>query len=115
MSRCPDCGGKARVLETRESKIGTRRRRQCGTCGQRFTTYELAIVALVARRVRQSQEASGRDETPDPTEIASEVVYQLEDRFEQLQEIPGEVVEALLAEAEAIRAEPPALPPGDDD
>jgi transcriptional repressor NrdR len=41
--KCPFCGHmEDRVLDSRESKEGdvTRRRRQCGQCERRFTTYE---------------------------------------------------------------------------
>jgi transcriptional repressor NrdR len=41
--KCPRCGKDSdRVLETRTSQAGSvvRRRRQCGTCHFRFTTYE---------------------------------------------------------------------------
>lgn len=38
---CPECGGKMEVLETREVRDGTiRRRRVCAECGRRCTTYE---------------------------------------------------------------------------
>jgi transcriptional repressor NrdR len=41
--RCPECDAKEnRVVDTRTSRGGraVRRRRQCGVCGARFTTYE---------------------------------------------------------------------------
>jgi transcriptional repressor NrdR len=41
--RCPFCGhGETQVMETRVSEEGDfiRRRRQCGACDKRFTTYE---------------------------------------------------------------------------
>lgn len=40
--RCPYCGSRnLRTLETRESAGNTlRRRKECLTCGKRFTTYE---------------------------------------------------------------------------
>ena len=39
--RCPYCGSpKSRVIETREADVSIRRRRQCGACQLRFTTYE---------------------------------------------------------------------------
>nr|WP_315186835.1 transcriptional regulator NrdR [uncultured Albidiferax sp.] len=47
--KCPFCGhGETQVVETRESDDGdlVRRRRRCGGCEQRFTTYERAEVAL---------------------------------------------------------------------
>lgn len=41
--RCPKCGGiEDKVIDSREAKEGAsiRRRRECETCGHRFTTYE---------------------------------------------------------------------------
>ena len=39
---CPRCHAQTRVLESRQAEDGaaTRRRRSCGSCGHRFTTYE---------------------------------------------------------------------------
>ena len=39
---CPSCEHSTRVLESRHAEAGTaiRRRRECPTCGRRFTTYE---------------------------------------------------------------------------
>jgi transcriptional repressor NrdR len=41
---CPSCSGSTRILETRRADDGraVRRRRQCPSCGQRFTTFERA-------------------------------------------------------------------------
>ncbi len=41
--RCPFCGYvEDKVVDSREAKVGDtiRRRRECGKCGRRFTTYE---------------------------------------------------------------------------
>jgi transcriptional repressor NrdR len=39
--RCPYCAkDETRVLESRQTKDALRRRRECGKCGRRFTTYE---------------------------------------------------------------------------
>jgi transcriptional repressor NrdR len=39
---CPSCNGPTRVLESRRADDGraTRRRRECSSCGRRFTTFE---------------------------------------------------------------------------
>src|SRR5437868_3536205 len=39
---CPSCERSTRVLESRQAEAGmaVRRRRECPTCGRRFTTYE---------------------------------------------------------------------------
>ena len=38
--QCPFCGQDSSVTETRVSPDGVRRRRVCGSCKRRFTTYE---------------------------------------------------------------------------
>ena len=45
--RCPYCQNeRSRVVDTtHDARGGVRRRRECGNCGQRFSTYERAILA----------------------------------------------------------------------
>ena len=41
--KCPFCGyGESKVIDSRPAEEGTsiRRRRECLSCGKRFTTYE---------------------------------------------------------------------------
>ena len=45
---CPECGGQARVVDSRASSYGVRRRRECVACGARFTTYERSDWPLVS-------------------------------------------------------------------
>jgi transcriptional repressor NrdR len=41
---CPHCDSPTKTLETRRVPDGAvRRRRQCSSCGHRFTTYERAV------------------------------------------------------------------------
>lgn len=40
---CPRCDSPTRTLETRGSAAAVRRRRECSSCGYRFTTYERAV------------------------------------------------------------------------
>jgi transcriptional repressor NrdR len=51
---CPSCNGITRVLETRTTSVGNavRRRRECLSCGTRFTTSERPVArpALVLKR-----------------------------------------------------------------
>lgn len=50
--RCPFCRhSESRVVDSREADEGQaiRRRRSCGSCGQRFTTVEAAVLAVVKR------------------------------------------------------------------
>ncbi len=39
--KCPACGSRSRVIDSRESGDCVRRRRCCDRCSQRWTTYEL--------------------------------------------------------------------------
>jgi transcriptional repressor NrdR len=51
--KCPYCGsGEFKTLETRDSPENTtRRRKECVSCGKRFTTYEyVETVALMVRK-----------------------------------------------------------------
>ena len=39
--QCPDCGyGGSRVTDKRNTAWRIRRRRECGSCGAKYTTYE---------------------------------------------------------------------------
>ena len=42
---CPRCESSTSILETRKAEGGAalRRRRECASCGHRFTTYERAV------------------------------------------------------------------------
>lgn len=50
--KCPYCEGTAHVVDTREASGVIRRRRECGGCTRRFTTYER--VALASLQVVKS-------------------------------------------------------------
>jgi transcriptional repressor NrdR len=46
--KCPFCGEKdTRVLDSRPSEMKIRRRRECGTCLKRFTTYEVVELPML--------------------------------------------------------------------
>jgi transcriptional regulator NrdR family protein len=56
--RCPVCGEKTRVLETRESKRQIiRRRRACKSCGFRFSTFGMQILGVMERLDGHAEEA----------------------------------------------------------
>ncbi|MEJ2747846.1 MAG: transcriptional repressor NrdR, partial [Anaerolineae bacterium] len=60
--KCPYCNhSKTRVIDTsHESRGGTRRRRVCDKCGQRFSSYERPILAtpLIVKRDGTREEFS---------------------------------------------------------
>ena len=37
---CPECNSSTKVIESRESSNSIRRRRECISCSERFTTHE---------------------------------------------------------------------------
>jgi transcriptional regulator NrdR family protein len=55
---CPKCGrsGVCRVIDSRENKDGTYRRRECTMCGTRFSTMETRIKG---RKVRKKDVPGG--------------------------------------------------------
>jgi transcriptional repressor NrdR len=64
--KCPFCGSDdSRVIDTRTSGERIRRRRECGACEKRFTTYERVVLSnpMVVKR-------DGRREEFDPDKLA---------------------------------------------
>jgi transcriptional repressor NrdR len=98
--KCPYCGGREeKVVDSREGKEGLviRRRRQCGQCKRRFTTYERIeeIQFMVVKR-------DGRREPFDRNKIRAGLLKAAQKRpvsVAQLETIVEEV-EARLAEKE---------------
>jgi hypothetical protein len=43
---CPECGGDSVVRDSRQIAKTHRRRRECLSCRQRFTTYEIPSTAM---------------------------------------------------------------------
>lgn len=57
--KCPYCGfADSRVIDSREVNDGIRRRRQCISCSQRFTTYERLqpLVLFVVKKDQRREE-----------------------------------------------------------
>ncbi len=57
--KCIYCeGGDTKVVDTRESSESVRRRRECKSCGRRFTTYETAedLEITVTKRSGESEQ-----------------------------------------------------------
>src|SRR5262249_24223776 len=113
--RCPKCGCQDdKVIDSRASREGAtiRRRRECVSCGHRFTTYEeierglLSVVKRVGRREEFSKEKllSGirkacqkRPVSPKIIEdLVESIVNEVTDRYER--EVPGEVIGKLVME-----------------
>jgi transcriptional repressor NrdR len=63
--QCPQCKKQSQVIDTREAENGIRRRRECLSCEQRFTTYErielpkLMIIKRDGRRESFAREKVG--------------------------------------------------------
>ncbi|MEM1535627.1 MAG: transcriptional regulator NrdR [Candidatus Pacearchaeota archaeon] len=71
--RCIYCFGKTKVIDKRESKEGTvRRRRECLKCKKRFTTYERAETKLVVIKKDGRREPFNRDKIKRGIEKACE-------------------------------------------
>ena len=63
--QCPYCGGNnLKVLDTADIKNGIRRRRECLSCNERFTTYErpMAVIPMLVK-------ADGNREEFDPDKL----------------------------------------------
>jgi transcriptional repressor NrdR len=57
--RCPYCGSEdSKVIDSRDADDGVRRRRECVSCGERFTTYERVQVTglLVVKKDGRREE-----------------------------------------------------------
>ncbi|HEX9076484.1 MAG TPA: transcriptional regulator NrdR [Anaerolineae bacterium] len=89
--QCPYCGKEQnRVIDTRESDETIRRRRECSSCGRRFTTYErIAQTGLMV--IKQD----GRREVFDRQKLLSGIVKACAKR-----PVPMEAIEAIVDEIE---------------
>ncbi len=61
MVKCPFCSGETKVTDKRDGEESTRRRRECETCGKRFTTYERAEINLLVVKKDGSREPYNRE------------------------------------------------------
>ena len=61
---CPNCNNtESKVIDSRDSKEGTRRRRECMGCEARFTTYEKVqnkVIQIVKRDERREEYTSAK-------------------------------------------------------
>jgi transcriptional repressor NrdR len=110
---CPYCGhSEDKVIDSREVNDGIRRRRQCLSCGERFTTYErLQPASLFVIKKDERREEFDRDKLlsgirkacekrPLPTGIVEKLVDDIEAELYQLgkAEIPSTVVGDMVME-----------------
>jgi transcriptional repressor NrdR len=118
--KCPYCGTTdLRVLDTRDTEHGIRRRRECAACLRRFTTYEhVAPVVWVTKRDGRREEFEARKimeglrracaKRPVSTEALEGVVQEVQDavlgtgRAEVSSQFIGELVMQRLREVYEI-------------
>ena len=99
--RCPACRAQdSRVVDSRLSPDGdkVRRRRECISCGERFTTYE--VVDQVMPRVVKSD---GTRQSFDESKLRAGVMRALEKRpvsTEQVESLIGRILRFGVAAAE---------------
>ncbi|HLI30944.1 MAG TPA: transcriptional regulator NrdR [Terriglobia bacterium] len=99
--KCPFCGHlEDHVVDSREAKIGDtiRRRRECGRCNRRFTTYERIdeIPYMVVKK-------DGRRERFDRQKVLTGLLKACERR-----PVPVSKLEEIVNEVEAYVGESPA-------
>lgn len=104
--RCPRCAGfDDKVVDSRASEDGSaiRRRRECLSCGRRFTTYErLEEVPLVVIK------RSGQRQLFDRTKVVAGVAAAAKNRpvrGDQMDALAAEVEETLKLEGNEVRSE----------
>lgn len=118
--RCPFCQSlESKVVDSRDTESGIRRRRECLSCAHRFTTYErIETMPLWVIKKDGRREEFNRHKllvgllTAGKKRVASERLTQLVDevenrlRAEHLSEVPsqrvGEMVMELLREIDEI-------------
>lgn len=70
--QCPHCHQtQHKVIDTRETGDAIRRRRQCETCGQRFTTYEHVAANLLVIKSDGRREPFDRQKLLNGIQIAA--------------------------------------------
>jgi transcriptional repressor NrdR len=104
--KCPFCGNtENKVIDSRISKDGDaiRRRRECVSCGKRFTTYEFVeevlptVVKKDGRRepFDRTKIRSGIKKACEKRPISTDVIESIVDRIEQrCQEYPDKEIPA---------------------
>lgn len=111
--RCPHCGhSDSKVTDSREVESGIRRRRECRSCGVRFTTYERvqSTALMVSKRDNRREEFnreklfSGIRKACAKRPIASRTIEKtVEDIESELQhlgqaEVPSKIIGEMVME-----------------
>ncbi len=111
--KCPYCSAKdTRVIDSRESDETVRRRRECPTCGQRFTTHEradrvaLSVVKKDGRREEYDRAKLARGiriactKRPVPVEAVETAIDRIESKIFSLgkSEVPSSFIGELVME-----------------
>ncbi len=109
--RCPRCGRiEDRVIESRQNSAGLsiRRRRECLSCGYRFTSYErivekpLMIIKRDGRREPFDMEKLERgiqrsiEKRPIPADVVDELLHRVEDEAVLAGKTAGEISSEVL-------------------
>jgi transcriptional repressor NrdR len=97
--KCPYCGSEnLKTLETRDSPDNAvRRRKECGDCGKRFTTYEYVetIELIVKKRDGRSERFDlnkiirGLQKACEKTPVTMEQIHELAEQVRQDLMAPG--------------------------
>ena len=113
MMKCPCCGGsESKVIDSRASNEGVRRRRKCLSCSARFTTYEhiqphsIFVVKKDKRREEFSRDKlflgirKACDKRPLPTGAIDKLVDNIEaELYKQgKSEVPSSLIGDLVME-----------------
>jgi len=110
---CPYCGySDSKVIDSRDVNEGVRRRRQCLSCGSRFTTYERmqpASLFVIKKDQRREEFSRGKlltgirkacEKRPLPTGAVEKLVDDIEAELYHLgkPEIPSAVIGDMVME-----------------
>jgi len=68
---CPSCAGKGEVTDSRWMSATVRRRRECKSCGERWTTYEFRI----PKKRRVVIERTGGNKPVQAIELQAETIW----------------------------------------
>ncbi|HYA13171.1 MAG TPA: transcriptional regulator NrdR [Syntrophales bacterium] len=113
--KCPFCGNaENKVIDSRISKDGDaiRRRRECVSCGKRFTTYEFVeevlptVVKKDGRRepFDRTKIRSGIKKACEKRPISTDVIESIVDRIEQrCQEYPDKEIPASVVGEQVMK------------